>query len=76
MTSPFQVVGPFQFDRNKAHEREYRNGWWDEKDNSDMGISHAKGVYLISLRNKKKLCSPIRRNNKKAKFSKGSLSGW
>jgi len=63
MTGPFQVLGPFQFDRNKVHEREYRNSWWDERDNSDTGISHAKGVYLISLR------------NKEAKFSKGSVSG-
>lgn len=52
MTSPFQIVGPFQFDRYEVHETEYRSDWWDDIDNDNMHISYAKGIYLISLRNK------------------------
>jgi len=70
MTGPFQVVGPFKFDRNKVHEREYRNCWWDERDNSDTGISHAKGVYLISIRNKKNYVPQYVGITKKQSFRK------
>jgi hypothetical protein len=52
LTSPFQIYGPFQFDRKKIHNREYRNAWWEARDGDEAGLPWAKGVYLLSLKNK------------------------
>ncbi len=52
LTSPFQAYGPFQFDRNKIHDREYRNAWWEARERDEPGLPWAKGVYLLSLKNK------------------------
>ena len=52
LTSPFHVYGPFQFDRTKVHDREYRNAWWEARHDDEFGLPKAKGVYLLSLKNK------------------------
>jgi hypothetical protein len=52
VTSPFQVYGPFQFDKKKVQDKNYRKAKWDECDNKHAGLPVAKGVYLYSLKNK------------------------
>lgn len=52
LTSAFEVYGPFQFDRKKIHDLDYRNAWWDLRESEAPGLPQAKGVYLLSLRNK------------------------
>jgi hypothetical protein len=47
-----QVYGPFRLDRWKVYERNYRNDWWKQREEKWPGISQAKGVYLLSLKNK------------------------
>jgi hypothetical protein len=66
VTSPFHVYGPFQFDKKKVQDKNYRKAKWDECDSKHAGLREAKGVYLYSLKNK--LCASIRRHNEQAGF--------
>ena len=52
MSAELEVFGPFQLNRSKVYDREYRNAWWEDREEEFPGISQAKGVYLLSLRNK------------------------
>ncbi len=51
MGTPFCVYGPFEFDRKRINELDYRNAQWAEIDEEHYFISEAKGAYLISVRN-------------------------
>lgn len=49
--SPFQVIGPFGFDKSCVWEIQSRNDLWKEIDGEHAGLSEAQGVYLFSLSN-------------------------
>jgi hypothetical protein len=51
MGTPFCVYGPFEFERKRINELDYRNAKWDEIDQKHYFLSEAKGAYLISVRN-------------------------
>jgi hypothetical protein len=52
VTSSFQVYGPFEFDKKKVQNKDYRKAKWDECDSKHAGLAQAKGLYLYSLKNK------------------------
>jgi hypothetical protein len=52
MAQPFEVYGPFMFNRKIVAEKEHRKKVWATIDEQYRFLSEARGAYLLSLRNK------------------------
>ena len=46
-----KAFGPYEFDKERAYDRDYIAGRWSDIDLDEPGLSQACGVYIFCLRN-------------------------